>query len=156
MRIPSELLLYMIFSSENILSTLIDTTESMWDITDKNVHRLYGVIERSCSSYFGNNIYSSLDDKVAAIMYIIAKNHDFENGNKRTAIVAALTVLILNNYFLNIEPEELYSLVIGIVGSEPSDKQCVISEISSIIQNNKSPISQPFNDRLLSNISVEI
>ena len=65
-----------------MLVSLVDVTESMWLITDKNIECLHELIVRSTSTYFGHDEYLSTCDKVANLLYVIAKNHDFENGNK--------------------------------------------------------------------------
>lgn len=44
----------------------------------------------------------------AAYAFGIAKNHPFVDGNKRTALVACRTFLILNGYQLNAEPADKY------------------------------------------------
>jgi death-on-curing protein len=44
----------------------------------------------------------------AAYAFGIARNHPFVDGNKRTALVAARTFLLLNGADLNASPEEKY------------------------------------------------
>lgn len=44
----------------------------------------------------------------AAYAFGIAKNHPFIDGNKRTALVACRTFLLLNGFQLNAEPADKY------------------------------------------------
>lgn len=53
-------------------------------------------IEMPKSSFNGRDLYPGLFDKAAAYLFFIASNHGFADGNKRTALAAALTFLSLN------------------------------------------------------------
>lgn len=48
-------------------------------------------------------IHGSIPEVAAALCYKIAKNHPFLDGNKRTAAVAALVFLDLNDYDIEFE-----------------------------------------------------
>lgn len=48
-------------------------------------------------------MHGSIPEVAAAICYKIAKNHPFLDGNKRTAAVAALVFLELNDYDIEFE-----------------------------------------------------
>lgn len=54
----------------------------------------------------------------AAYVYGLARNHAFVDGNKRTAIVAAGTFLLLNGYGLTANDAELYTFTMGIAAGE--------------------------------------
>ena len=59
--------------------------------------------------------YPTVALAVGAFFHSIAMNHAFFNGNKRTALVAALVMLERNNYMLEIENEhELFRFVLRI------------------------------------------
>jgi death-on-curing protein len=57
---------------------------------------LESAIEMPKSSFGGTDLYPDLFDKAAAYLFFIASNHGFNDGNKRTALAAALTFLSLN------------------------------------------------------------
>lgn len=54
----------------------------------------------------------------AAYLFGIARNHPFVDGNKRTALVAAATFLILNGYQLNADNGMVYEFVMGVASGE--------------------------------------
>lgn len=60
----------------------------------------------------------SVHDLAAAYIFGIARNHVFVDGNKRTAIVAAGTFLIINGYGLTANNGALYEFVMGIAAGE--------------------------------------
>ena len=153
MRIPNKSLLYTIFSDRSMLASLIDVTESMWPITDKNIEHLHELIVRSTSSYFGHDEYRSIYDKVANLLYVIAKNHDFENDNKRTAIVVAHMTIMVNGLLLTMDPGELYDTVIYIVKSESKAKDSVVNSVSKKIEMHVESMDAPFSNEVLEKIS---
>ncbi len=55
-------------------------------------------IEMPRSSFAGGDLYPDLLDKAAAYLFFIGSNPGFVDGNKRTALAAALTFLSLNGY----------------------------------------------------------
>ncbi|MEW2051671.1 Fic family protein [Streptomyces sp. NPDC005476] len=68
--------------------------------------------------------YERPHEKVATLFYGIAKNHAFENGNKRTALVCSLVSLERSGYDLcNTTEEELYDMATSVVaGTFPIGK----------------------------------
>jgi death-on-curing protein len=54
----------------------------------------------------------------AAYAFGIARNHAFVDGNKRTAIVAAGTFLLLNGYQLTANDGTLYTFVMSLAAGE--------------------------------------
>ncbi|MGQ4338444.1 type II toxin-antitoxin system death-on-curing family toxin [[Kitasatospora] papulosa] len=68
--------------------------------------------------------YERPHEKAATLFYGIAKNHAFENGNKRTALVCALVSLERNGFDLcNTTEEDLYQMATSVVaGTFPIGK----------------------------------
>ena len=66
---------------------------------------------------FGYN-QPDLFDLAAAYAYGIARNHPFVDGNKRMALVACRTFLLLNGYQLAATGQEKYKTFIGLAAGE--------------------------------------
>ncbi len=62
-------------------------------------------VEMPKSTFGGNDLYPDLLDKASAYFFFIASNHGFADGNKRTALAAALTFLSLNGQDVEIPAE---------------------------------------------------
>lgn len=60
----------------------------------------------------------SAHDLAAAYLFGIARNHAFVDGNKRTAIVAAGTFLILNGHLLTANDGTVYTFVMALAAGE--------------------------------------
>ncbi len=62
----------------------------------RDIDLLLAAEQRPQASAFGQDAYSTLSEKAAALLHSIARNHPFKDGNKRTALVAALFMLHTN------------------------------------------------------------
>jgi death-on-curing protein len=51
---------------------------------------------RPMQTVFGEDAYPTLEEKAAALMHSIARNHPFADGNKRTAAIALMFMLEVN------------------------------------------------------------
>jgi death-on-curing protein len=67
----------------------------------------------------------------AAYLFHIARNHPFVDGNKRTALLAALVFLNINGITLERESEALYELTMGVAEGR-IDKAAAALELSRI------------------------
>mgnify|MGYP004467811089 FL=1 len=59
---------------------------------------LKGIIEDIYSTFDGSDLYSTVEEKAANMLYLVTKNHVFIDGNKR--IAATLFIYFLNYYGL--------------------------------------------------------
>lgn len=76
---------------------------------------LESAVQRPAQVVFGDDAYPGLFDKVAALMESLCQNHAFFQGNKRTAVVAAIHMLNWNGYDLRAEQMELVDITLGVL-----------------------------------------
>lgn len=62
------------------------------------------------SSFGGEEVYPTVEEKAARLMYALVSNHAFVDGNKRIGILAALVTLRLNEIELEFSQQELIEL----------------------------------------------
>ena len=84
--------------------------------------------------YGGKDLYRGLLGKAAVLLYLIIKNHPFQNGNKRIAIMTTLTYLAKNEKWLNVENIEFYKMTIWIAESLPVVKNAAIEGIEAFFK----------------------
>lgn len=77
------------------------------------------------AAYGGVEFHSSLAQKAATYLYHLAKNHPFENGNKRIAVLAAYVFLRINGYVLNADIDEFEALTLNVVMGKASKSDVV-------------------------------
>ena len=75
---------------------------------------LKSTLSRPFQTFGGNDLYSSIDEKAAAIGESIIINHPFLDGNKRTGYILMEAVLRYGNKKITLEDEEVYQFVIDI------------------------------------------
>jgi death-on-curing protein len=63
----------------------------------RDLGRLESAVATQSQNVFGEELYPGMADKAAAIIRGIIADHPFVDGNKRTAMLAGLTLLELNN-----------------------------------------------------------
>jgi len=66
----------------------------------------------------GDDLYSDLWKKAAALMHALLFNHAFIDGNKRVAFVAADAFLRNNGYRLHCNQKSAYEFLIGAIESK--------------------------------------
>ncbi len=86
--------------------------------------RDYGLLEsalaRPRASVFGQDAYSELHLKAAALLHSLARNHALIDGNKRLAWTACLTFLAINGQWISAPEDERFDFVIRVAtGLEP-------------------------------------
>lgn len=66
---------------------------------------------------FGEALYPTIYDKASILAINLAKQHPFQNGNKRTALVSMITFLMMNGYTISFTQEEAVSFILNITTS---------------------------------------
>ncbi len=96
-----------------------------------------GSIANIYQEFGGVELYPSLEEKAANLLYFVTKNHSFSDGNKRIAAAMFLYFLDKNGaLFLDdaktekaIADQTLAALTIMIAESQPSEKEMMINVI---------------------------
>lgn len=97
-----------------------------------------GSIGNIYQSFDGQDVYPSLEEKAANLLYFVTKNHSFSDGNKRIAAAMFLYFLDKNGVlFVDgkklIDDHTLVALTIMIAESKPEEKELMISVIMNCI-----------------------
>ncbi len=97
-----------------------------------------GSIGNIYQSFAGEEIYPSLEEKAANLLYFVTKNHSFADGNKRIAAAMFLYFLDKNGILFidgekHIDDHTLVALTIMIAESRPEEKEIMIDVIMNCI-----------------------
>jgi death-on-curing protein len=76
------------------------------------------IAEKPFMEFFGEEMYPGLFLKAAVLMHGLIKAHCSNDGNKRTAVLAALTFLDINGYELDADPDDLFDVAIAVATNE--------------------------------------
>ncbi len=99
-----------------------------------------GSIGNIYQSFAGKEIYPSLEEKAANLLYFVTKNHSFFDGNKRIAATMFLYFLDKNGVLFHegqklIDDHTLVALTIMIAESKPNEKEMMISVVMNCMNN---------------------
>lgn len=98
-----------------------------------------GSIGNIYQSFGGEDVYSSLEEKAANLLYFVTKNHSFSDGNKRIAATVFLYFLDKNGILYDengnkrIADYTLVALTIMIAESRTEEKEMMVSIIMNCI-----------------------
>ncbi len=97
-----------------------------------------GSIGNIYQSFDGRDVYPSLEEKAANLLYFVTKNHSFSDGNKRIAATMFLYFLDKNGMlFIDgkkmIQDYTLVALTIMIAESKPEEKEMMVNVIMNCI-----------------------
>jgi len=104
---------------------------------DKSFQGSIGAIYQT---FDGKDVYPTIEDKAAHLLYFVTKNHSFVDGNKR--IAAALFVCFLQRTGIllckdgskRIDDNALVALTLMIAASKPAEKDVMIKVILNLLK----------------------
>jgi len=97
-----------------------------------------GSIGAIYQSFDGKDLYPSLEEKAANLLYFVTKNHSFSDGNKRIAATMFLYFLDKNKALFvegtkRIADYTLVALTIMIAESKPEEKEMMVNVIMNCL-----------------------
>ncbi|HVA96704.1 MAG TPA: type II toxin-antitoxin system death-on-curing family toxin [Candidatus Acidoferrales bacterium] len=96
---------------------------------------LESAVMRPQATFDGSDLYKTVYNKAAALLHSLLMNHQFVDGNKRTAMLSVMTFLELNGYLFNARQKEVVEYALYIENSQPK-----IEEISVWLKNHSKKI----------------
>jgi len=101
------------------------------DVEVRDHGLLQSALARPQATVFGSDAYPELEDKAAALLHSIARNHALVDGNKRLALAATIAFLGINGRRLALTNDEAYELVIGVAAGTLDDVATVAARIKA-------------------------
>ena len=96
---------------------------------------LESAVARPQSSFDGEDLYPDIFQKGAALVHSLLMNHQFVDGNKRTAMFSVMTFLELNGYKFVAKQKEVVDTALWIENKKP-----IIEEISKWLEKHSKKI----------------
>ena len=96
---------------------------------------IQGIVGNVMQSFGGQDVYKTVEEKAANLLYFMVRNHPFTDGNKRSGAFSFVWFLrkakILNSARLT--PEALTALTLLVAESDPQDNEQVLGLIRLLI-----------------------
>lgn len=80
----------------------------------RDLARIESAIASQSQEIFGEELYPSIFEKSAALARNIIGDHPFHDGNKRTAMLTALTFIEINEHIFTMNEGELEDFAVSI------------------------------------------
>ena len=98
-----------------------------------------GSIGAIYQTFSGKDVYPTVQEKAANLLYFITKNHSFSDGNKRIAATIFLyfldkNSLLFKNNTKQIEDNTLVALTIMIAESKPDEKELMVNLVMQFLK----------------------
>lgn len=103
-------------------------------------NKFKAVIGTIYQTFDGVDLYNSIESKAANLLYLVAKDHAFSDGNKRIASILFVYFLEKNKYLYRkngerkINDSTLVALAILTASSDPGEKDIVIRLIANLLK----------------------
>ena len=99
-----------------------------------------GSIGNIYQSFGGQEVYPSLQEKAANLLYFVVKNHSFLDGNKRIAATMFLYFLDRNGALFSgsrklVDDSTLVAITIMIAESKPEEKDAMVALVMNFLSN---------------------
>jgi death on curing protein len=115
------------------LSELIHVAERTLgdDVPVRDHGLLESALARPQATPFGADAYPSLEQKAAALLHSLARNHALVDGNKRLALAATIAFLGLNGRRLTLTNDEAYTLVMNVAAGKLDDVASIAAQLKA-------------------------
>ncbi|WP_279102856.1 type II toxin-antitoxin system death-on-curing family toxin [Gordonia bronchialis] len=95
--------------------------------------RDYGLLEsavaRPRTTVFGEDAYPDLHLKAAALLQSLTRNHALIDGNKRTAWVACLTFLGINDQWITAPEDDRFDFIIRVATGHDGELESIAAQL---------------------------
>lgn len=127
---------------ENAMSTINSLKEkfggSQWFANEKD-DSFKSSIGQIYQTFAGNDLYPSVEEKAAMLLYLVVKNHSFSDGNKRIAAMLFLWFMEKNGILYGedgrkrIADNTLVALTLMIAESRTEEKDVMVKVVVNLI-----------------------
>ena len=121
-----------------MISCMEDSFHSDVFGVEKERGKVEGILAAVYQSVFGGDVYPSLEEKAANLLYFMIKDHPYADGCKRIAASLFLEFLSRNNVLYKddvkrISDGELVAITLMIAESNPEEKEIMISLVMNFL-----------------------
>lgn len=120
---------------------LIDSMKFKSDVfgVEKEKGKLEGILAAVYQNVFGQEVYPSIEEKAANLLYFLVKDHPFADGCKRIAATIFLEFLNKNNALYRnglqiISNSALVAITLMIAESKPTEKEIMITLVMNFLK----------------------
>jgi len=99
------------------------------DVVVRDAGLLDSALARPQASAFGADAYETLEEKAAALLHSLARNHALVDGNKRLALAGLIAFLGVNGRRLTLTNDQAYDLIVAVASGAVDDVAMITGRI---------------------------
>ncbi len=113
---------------------LMSFNEPIPDFSTRFPNILESCLSSPFQTFANKSLYTTFIDKASILVYIMIKNHPFQNGNKRIAMTTLLVFLHKNKKWIKVDTQELYNFTMWVAQSPPRFKEETVNAINKFLR----------------------
>ena len=117
------------FTAFVLAKKLMSWNEPIPDFGTRFPNILESCLETPFIRFGRKDMYRGLVGKASILFYLMIKNHPFQNGNKRIAVMCLLVFLANNGKWLRMSQNNLYNFAVGIAKGKPRSREKILQNI---------------------------
>lgn len=125
---------------DQVKSRLVEKKEASDLFGQEAGNRFESVLGAIYQTFDKKELYPSIEEKAANLLYLTIKDHPFIDGNKRIGSLFFLHFLTKNNYLLKatgerkINDNTIVALALLVASSSPNEKETMINIITNLLK----------------------
>lgn len=92
---------------------------------------LESALARPRATVFGADAYATIEEKAAALLHSLARNHALIDGNKRLALAGAIAFLGINGRRLTLSNDAAYDLIVAVAAGGLDDVPAIAAHVTA-------------------------
>ena len=125
--------------ARDIIDSMKFTDMSQVFGVEKEQGKLNGIISQVYQNVFGQELYPSIEEKAAHLLYFLVKDHPFADGCKRIAATLFINFLYKSGHLYKnnkqiISNEALVAITILTAESNPNEMETIVKLITNLLQ----------------------
>lgn len=107
--------------------------EPIPDFSTRFTNALERCVDQPYQTFGGKQLYPGIIKKASVLFYLMIKNHPFQNGNKRIAMVTLFYFLYVNKKWIRVDNQELYNFAKWVAESNPKLKKATLDAVETFL-----------------------
>lgn len=124
---------YAIHTITELKQQLISINEATPLFGNERNDQLESILANLDQTMFGEELYKSVEEKAANLLYMVIKDHPFSDGNKRIGSFLFILYLQINKLLVKIDNIGLTSLALLIAESDPVQKDLIVRLVINLL-----------------------
>ncbi len=117
----------------DLAKRLMEYDEPIPPFNTRYPDKLESCLKTPFQTFNKKSLYKTFEDKASVLFYLMIKNHPFQNGNKRIAVVTLYYFLFCNGRQLKVDNIKLYEFAREVASSDAKQKENILIKIKEFI-----------------------